>query len=80
MLPIRDSCAIVPTGQVAKSRLCALAQKAGGHVLLEGAPPDFKKDHDVFGPARAEWRLMHKLKDALDPHNLFAPGRLPGRR
>jgi len=60
--------------------LCTLAEKAGGHVLLEKAPADFKKRHDVFGPARPEWKLMHRLKAALDPRNVFAPGRLPGRR
>lgn len=57
-----------------------LARNAEGHVLLEKAPAGFKARHDVFGTLRPEWTPMHKLKDALDPRNVFAPGRLPGRR
>jgi len=62
------------------TRLCDLAKNAQGHVLLEKAPAEFKERHDVFGPVRPEWKLMHRIKDALDPHNIFAPGRLPGKR
>lgn len=50
-----------------------------GHVLLEQAPSGFKADHDVYGPPRPEWPLMQRIKDALDPRHLFAPGRMPGR-
>ena len=57
-----------------------LASKAAGHIVLEQAPADLKSRHDVFGPARPEWQLMHRLKAALDPRGIFAPGRLPGRR
>jgi len=60
--------------------IVAAADKAGGHVVLEKAPADFKKAHEVFAPARPDWKVMHRLKAALDPHNIFAPGRLPGRR
>ena len=59
--------------------LCARAARAGGHAVLEKAPADFKQRHDVFGSARLEWLFMHRLKHALDPHDVFAPGRLPGR-
>ena len=55
-------------------RVCDVAQSSEGHVLLEKAPPKFKEEHDVFGLPRPEWRLMRKIKDALDPHNVFAPG------
>jgi FAD/FMN-containing dehydrogenase len=61
-------------------RLCTLTGKMGGHVLLEKAEDAFKKRRDVFGPRRRAWTVMHKIKEALDPHNIFAPGRLPGRR
>ena len=60
--------------------LCSLAEKLGGHALLERAPLEFRKRWDVFGRPRPEWRLVHKIKDALDPQNIFAPGRLPGRK
>ena len=51
----------------------------GGHVLLEKAPLEFKRDHDVFGPQRSAWHVMHRVKNELDPHRIFAPGRLPGK-
>jgi len=56
-------------------RMHALA----GHVVLEKAPDEFKQRNDVFGPPRPEWKLMHRVKDILDPYHIFAPGRMPGR-
>ncbi|MGE5255932.1 MAG: FAD-binding oxidoreductase [Hyphomicrobiales bacterium] len=50
-----------------------------GHVVLERAPDDFKRRNDVFGPPRPEWKLMHRIKDTLDPHHIFAPGKMPGK-
>jgi FAD/FMN-containing dehydrogenase len=60
--------------------IVAAAEKAGGHVVLGRAPLEFKKAHDVFAPELPDWKIMHRLKAALDPHGIFAPGRLPGRR
>ena len=51
-----------------------------GHLMLKKAPAEFKKNHDVFGPVRPEWKIMHKVKEALDPHQIFSPGRLPGKK
>jgi glycolate oxidase FAD binding subunit len=59
--------------------LADLSTKQDGHARIEKAPEDFKQDHDVFGRPRPEWRLMHTLKSVLDPGNIFAPGRLPGK-
>jgi FAD/FMN-containing dehydrogenase len=61
------------------SRLCDLGNQLGGHLIMEKAPVEFKNHHDVFGMARPEWKVMHRIKDALDPHHVFAPGRLPGK-
>ncbi len=60
--------------------VCDCAQHLEGHVLLEKAPYAFKEREDVYGPYRKPWDLMHRVKDALDPKGLFAPGRLPGRK
>lgn len=60
--------------------LCLLARELEGEILLERAPEDFRKQHDVFGSPRAAWKLMHRIKDALDPKGIFAPGRLPGKK
>jgi FAD/FMN-containing dehydrogenase len=51
----------------------------GGHGLLMKAPDDFRKENDVFGPPRPEWKVMHRIKAAMDPDNIFAPGALPGK-
>jgi FAD/FMN-containing dehydrogenase len=61
-------------------RLCDKAESLKGHVVLDKAPDDFKQRHDVFGPERLEWKMMHKVKAALDPNNVFSPGRLPGKK
>jgi FAD/FMN-containing dehydrogenase len=61
-------------------QLCRAAADADGQVILERAPHEFKRHNDVFGPTRPEWALMHRVKDAVDPHGVFAPGRLPGRK
>ena len=61
------------------TKLCRKAKQHGGHLLLEKAPEEFKQRHDVFGPQRSGWHVMHRVKNELDPHRLFAPGRLPGK-
>ncbi len=61
------------------SGISTLAGQYDGHVLLEKAPDEFKKHNDVFGLPNAAWNIMHKIKAELDPTNIFAPGRLPGK-
>ncbi|MHC4179948.1 MAG: FAD-binding oxidoreductase, partial [Planctomycetota bacterium] len=61
-------------------RSCAAAKEMEGHVVLEKASGEFARQHDVFGLPRPSWHVMHRVKAALDPHNVFAPGRLPGRK
>jgi glycolate oxidase subunit GlcD len=59
-------------------KLCGLAGASQGHIVLEKAPRSFKSRHEVFGPRRREWEILRRVKEALDPRNIFAPGRLPG--
>lgn len=59
--------------------LCDLGNQLGGHVVMEKATDEFKRHNDVFGFDRPEWKVMHRIKEALDPHHIFAPGRLPGK-
>jgi glycolate oxidase subunit GlcD len=61
-------------------RLCTTSKSLQGHVVLDKAPAEFKQRHDVFGPERPEWKMIHRVKDALDPNNIFSPGRLPGKK
>ena len=66
-------------GEADWAQWCRRAGQCGGHALLEKAPLEFKRDHDVFGPQRSAWHVMHRVKNTLDPHQIFAPGRLPGK-
>ncbi|MCY2992189.1 MAG: FAD-binding protein [Planctomycetota bacterium] len=61
------------------ARWCETVEAQEGNVVLEKAPEAFRQRHDVFGTPRSNWTLMHKIKLALDPHGILAPGRLPGR-
>jgi len=60
-------------------RTCELIDQRDGHGLLIKAPDDFRRENDVFGPPRQEWKVMHRIKAAMDPDNIFAPGSLPGK-
>jgi glycolate oxidase subunit GlcD len=61
------------------TQVCNFAYLQAGHLQLQKAPVDFKRHHDVFGPPGPEWKLMYRIKAALDPDGVFAPGRLPGK-
>jgi len=61
------------------SHLCEKIDQKAGHGLLMKAPDDFRRRNDVFGRPRPEWKVMHRIKAALDPDNIFSPGCLPGK-
>ena len=60
-------------------QLCDLGNQLGGHVVVEKATAEFKAHNDVFGIDRPEWKVMHRIKNALDPHHIFSPGCMPGK-
>ena len=62
------------------NRLNEIARDREGHVILEKAPASFIGRQDASGSPRADWQLMHRIKAALDPQGIFAPGRLPGKK
>ena len=59
--------------------LCDWGAQLGGHLMMDKAPVAFKEQNDVFGKSRPEWKIMHRIKAALDPQSVFARGRLPGK-
>ena len=61
------------------SQVCDAGNQMGGHVVMDKATDEFKTHNDVFGVARPEWKVMHRIKAALDPQHVFSPGRLPGK-
>jgi FAD/FMN-containing dehydrogenase len=61
------------------AHLCEKIEQHSGHGLLVKAPDDFRRRNDVFGRPRPEWKVMHRIKAAMDPDNIFSPGCLPGK-
>jgi glycolate oxidase FAD binding subunit len=51
--------------------------KAGSATLLH-APPWLKDCVNVWGTKRGDFALIQRVKQAFDPHNIFAPGRFVG--
>jgi glycolate oxidase FAD binding subunit len=51
--------------------------KKGSATLLH-APLWLKHRINVWGAKRADFPLMQRVKQAFDPHNIFAPGRFVG--
>ncbi len=61
-------------GVVAELR--AVAQQLGGSLTVLSCDEDWKSNVDLFGPPPDGLRIMQGLKQALDPANLYSPGRL----
>jgi glycolate oxidase FAD binding subunit len=58
-------------------RIRQLRESKGGHCTLLRFPIELAKDYPPFGPERPDWAMMRKVKQALDPDNLFNAGRFP---
>jgi len=56
-------------------RLQETTDTAQGNVVITHCPAAWKKTLPVWGRARGDAWLMHAVKDKLDPHRLFNPGR-----
>ena len=54
------------------------SQGRKGALILEKAPPDLKRNFDVWGPVRADFSLMRGLKEQFDPQRILSPGRFVG--
>jgi glycolate oxidase FAD binding subunit len=51
------------------------AEGLGGHLVIERAPTDIKDEIDSWGGPGSATELMQRVKQQLDPQNLFSPGR-----
>jgi len=67
--------ATLATANALLTRLGVLAGTHHGSVTVIQAPPGWKKTLPIWGVPRGDWPLMRQVKDALDPHRLFNPGR-----
>jgi glycolate oxidase FAD binding subunit len=59
-------------------RIFSRVEEKRGSATLLHAPPWFKERAGVWGPKRADLPMMQRVKQAFDPHNIFAPGRFVG--
>jgi len=62
----------------AAAAIFEIAAAAGGHATIPWCPVALKKKVSIWGPSRADFGLMRRVKDAFDPAGLFAPGRFAG--
>ena len=60
------------------SDVCSLVEAKGGSATLLHAPAWLNGRAKVWGSKRADFSLMQRVKQAFDPHNIFAPGRFVG--
>lgn len=51
------------------------AVRAEGNLVLPRCPVEWKRELPVWGRERGDLWLMCLVKEKLDPHNLFNPGR-----
>jgi len=72
-----DVSPIQSLGRVASEVFSAVAAAEGTAALLH-APRALKQNINVWGAKRADFPLMQLVKQAFDPHNIFAPGRFVG--
>jgi len=59
-------------------RVFSLAGAGQGHATLLHAPGKLKSRVNVWGPKRADFRMMQRVKRSFDPQNIFATGRFVG--
>jgi glycolate oxidase FAD binding subunit len=58
--------------------LRTIAVSQGGNLTVPRAPTAWKEIIPVWGTTRADWAVMERLKQALDPSRAMNPGRFVG--
>jgi FAD/FMN-containing dehydrogenase len=54
------------------------ASQYEGNLGVESSPPSIKERADVWGKLRGDYRIMHRLKEGIDPACILNPGRFIG--
>ena len=57
------------------ANLVQSANKLGGVFLVESGPLEVRQTYDLIS-RRSDYGLMRRLKQTLDPQNLFNPGKI----
>jgi len=58
--------------------LTSEAVKNGGNLVVESCPLPIKEKVDVWGQPRSDYRIVHRLKEEIDPAGVLNPGRFIG--
>lgn len=77
LLPSAGDASSVPPLTPAASSVFSLCAKDNASATLQWCLTALKRSINSWGPLRPDLALQRRLKSAFDPHNLFAPGRLP---
>ncbi|HVJ67401.1 MAG TPA: FAD-binding oxidoreductase [Caulifigura sp.] len=72
-----DECATAAAAAELIGPLRKLAESAGGSLVVWNCDEAWKPAVNVFGTPRPAQRWMRDVKQALDPHGVFSPGRIP---
>lgn len=73
----RDDDSLQKAQRAARHIVNAAAQ-LGGNATIPWAPAEWKKSLPIWGPERADFEQMRKLKRVFDPPGILAPGRFAG--
>lgn len=65
-------------GMIRAAASLLTAAREHGHAVIVSAPAEVRSAVDPWGPAPADFFLMKRVKDALDPEGVFVPGRFVG--
>ena len=70
--------AAVEQAQALVGELRSPAQRLSGGLVVKACPTSLKSQLDVWGNSRQDFRLMTRVKDALDARRTMSPGRFVG--
>jgi len=67
-------------GRVANAagQIMTACARLGGNVTIPWCPGEWKASLNIWGPERADFEQIRKLKKIFDPAGIFAPGRFAG--
>lgn len=65
----------LPRASAMLKELTDAAARAEGNLVLPRCPVAWKRELPVWGRERGDLWLMRQVKDKIDPHNVFNPGR-----
>ncbi len=72
----RDATTMTRLAQCAKEMVSAARKNNRGMILQ--SPLELKREMNVWGKPGEDFPLMQRVKQAFDPHGIFAPGRFVG--